>query len=381
MRIKEIDGLRAIAIAAVFWHHYMSWVKYSGAVYGWAGVDMFFVISGFLITSILVDLKFSDKSYFKTFYARRAFRIFPAYYFILLLYLLFSLSVQKLPAFSLWIQYILYYSSLHFGQPNFHLYKISPTVMLGLGVLWSLSVEEIFYTLWAPLVRFINHRYFFIFLPSVILICPLLRWHFHTYEHAESFSFLFRMDALSIGALAALLYRERNDSVRLRSWDTIFDRSCVGFSVIAVAFLGWTSGSLAIRSVSSFGMSLVDLWFGLIIYAAVRHSGENAFWLRRLRSPTLSFFAKISYSLYLIHYSMLMIAKNLCSYLHLPKREDAILATLAGSVFSIVAAYAMWCFVESPPMKMKDKLFPSTAVDHIKSPRENQEFHMTSTTS
>ena len=95
MRIREIDGIRAFAVMAVVATHYLNWIPYSGAQFGWLGVDLFFVLSGFLITSILLELKHKD-CYFRTFYARRAFRIFPPYFFVLAIYLITSLATHQL---------------------------------------------------------------------------------------------------------------------------------------------------------------------------------------------------------------------------------------------------------------------------------------------
>src|ERR1700727_1389422 len=90
MRIKELDGLRAIAVLAVMGGHYLSWLPALGTRNGWLGVDLFFVLSGFLITSILLQTR-RREHYFKTFYARRALRILPPYLLAIAVYLAVSL--------------------------------------------------------------------------------------------------------------------------------------------------------------------------------------------------------------------------------------------------------------------------------------------------
>jgi peptidoglycan/LPS O-acetylase OafA/YrhL len=163
MRIRELDGLRAIAVLMVIAVHYFSWILYSGAGFGWLGVDIFFILSGFLITTILLGLR-EKEDYFKTFYARRALRIFPPYYLCLTVYFLISLAVHKPATVGLWLRYVFHYTSLQVGQPAIlhvgrpvtphDLSMINSGVAVGLAVMWSLSVEEIYYTVWAPVVRF-----------------------------------------------------------------------------------------------------------------------------------------------------------------------------------------------------------------------------------
>lgn len=360
MRIKEIDGLRALAILAVLWHHYMSWAKHSGAEYGWLGVDLFFVISGFLITSILLDLRHKKVKYFTTFYARRAFRIFPPYYFVLAIYFIYSLAIHRTIPFYLWAKYIFYYSSLYLGQPNFSEYHVAAAIALGFGVLWSLSVEEVFYVLWAPIIRLISPRQLLLLLPFLIFMCPILRWHFHTFDHPEYFTFYCRLDALALGALVSLIFYDRKIiSKRLEQWDRICDHSCLVFGIIVLSFFAWSSGSLALRKVTTVGIFFADLWFGFIIYYVIRHAGGSAIFLRALRSRLLGSIGKVSYSLYLVHYPLRLVAISLCSHLHLSRRLDAVVSSVVGLIISFGAAYAMWYLVEAPSLRLKDHMFPS----------------------
>jgi peptidoglycan/LPS O-acetylase OafA/YrhL len=116
MRIKELDGLRGIAVLAVLSEHYLSWLPAAGSQYGWLGVDLFFILSGFLITSILLELR-DKEHYFKVFYARRALRIFPPYFLGVFVYLCIAFASGMRGTWGLWLQYIFYYTSLFVGQP------------------------------------------------------------------------------------------------------------------------------------------------------------------------------------------------------------------------------------------------------------------------
>jgi hypothetical protein len=105
-RIPELDGLRALAILAVFCHHCVGVygkLEFLGLQHGWIGVDLFFVISGTLITTILLNLESSSKPYFSTFYSRRALRIFPLYFALLLLCFVGSIVRSTLHSPSFWV--------------------------------------------------------------------------------------------------------------------------------------------------------------------------------------------------------------------------------------------------------------------------------------
>jgi peptidoglycan/LPS O-acetylase OafA/YrhL len=170
-RITELDGLRAIAIFAVFLCHFgpgngplSAWLAL-----GWSGVDLFFAISGFLITGILLGLREHEAPY-KTFYWRRSLRIFPPYYLALTLILLlaflngepvyrsdairyglFLVSVKTDLIKSMIYRVVLHVQpvySLPFSAAGFYVPKFRES----LSAFWSLSVEELFYLVWAPVI-------------------------------------------------------------------------------------------------------------------------------------------------------------------------------------------------------------------------------------
>src|SRR5271170_207550 len=186
-RIPELDGLRGLAILLVvichyiadaehsqlgfWWHHFLSALSV-----GWSGVDLFFVLSGFLIGGILLDSRNSPR-YFRTFYLRRIYRILPIYYTWVALYAaIVAVGVYLLPgrmpvaARDLGVVpvYVL------FLQNAFS----SPSVFQAqwLGVTWSLAVEEQFYLFAPPLVRMISTRRLAYALGTIVCAAPLLRY-------------------------------------------------------------------------------------------------------------------------------------------------------------------------------------------------------------
>jgi peptidoglycan/LPS O-acetylase OafA/YrhL len=222
-RFPALDGIRALAVTLVFARHYGGG-SHGGIVLrvinlirerGWVGVDLFFVLSGFLITGILYDTR-SDSHYFKRFFARRSVRIFPVFYIVVVLLLLLT------PIFHYqwhWLQLtFLVYLGNFFANHNFALYSAisltHPAASVEFGHFWSLCVEEQFYLLWPLVVWFVRDRIRLIWtaagisllalalrLLMVVLCAPPLAedWIVRTLP--------FRMDALLIGALLALLLR------------------------------------------------------------------------------------------------------------------------------------------------------------------------------
>lgn len=363
-RIWELDGLRGIAVLAVINCHYMGWFPGVGSGYGWLGVDLFFVLSGFLISSILLELR-NKEHYFTVFYSRRALRIFPPYFFGLLVYLGVSAFVGMLGTVGLWSSYIFYYVSLFIRNPLppiGHPSGLPMDVAFGMTVLWSLSVEEIYYTIWAPLVRFTKEGQFTAVLFGMILTAPALRWYFHSPDHYELFTFYCRMDGLAYGSMVALLIRHRKAA--LDKWirfDRMFDWLTVILIPLSVLFWLISKGDLHHVAVSVIGVSLADISFALVTHAMVRNAGSDRFWIRAFRVRWLRSIGMVSYSLYLFHYPLLILSKEAIAKMHLTRRTGAISEVILGLALSFSVAYALWYGMESRILRWKDRKVPSPA--------------------
>src|SRR5580704_18831604 len=224
-RIPELDGLRGVAISLVvvfhsFYYspppgHHPTGLIRSTFVFlerffaiGWTGVDLFFVLSGFLIGGILLDVRASP-NYFKTFYIRRFFRIVPLYYLWLfcLIALVFlgdsffpsqTQSTQPAIDWQIWAHFL-------FLQ---NLWSNHYSTLAGwwLAVTWSLAIEEQFYLAAPFLVRFLSRQYLIIFLSFVILAAPCCRILARTLVPISSDAIYrltpFRADAVALGILA-----------------------------------------------------------------------------------------------------------------------------------------------------------------------------------
>src|SRR5690606_28281082 len=217
-----LDGVRGLAVLAVMLLHFTLFVPMDGAERflngwlqtGWIGVDLFFVLSGFLITGILMDTR-DDPHHFRNFYARRTLRIFPLYYaYLVLLFLV-------LPA-------------LHEGYAMEHatddrriwLWTYMGNFLMARGWeampshtthLWSLAVEEQFYLVWPLLVFAVRRRWLMALCGLTFLGAILTRAYLATQGAAAAAYVLTpaRMDTLAAGALVAVVLRQRGpDAVR-----------------------------------------------------------------------------------------------------------------------------------------------------------------------
>jgi peptidoglycan/LPS O-acetylase OafA/YrhL len=380
-RIKELDGLRALAILGVLLVHFRPIHRpfFDPMALGWAGVDLFFVISGFLITGILFKLR-QHPTPFREFYWRRALRIFPPYYLVLLLILLLSslhgeeISRHEYVGAFLFLTSVSRRFSLHLMANRLLLHTgfgISPVVMnhhyfvlfqSGLWVFWSLSVEELFYLLWAPIILKGSMRFIVCCSVAPLIVCPTIRGLTLTSFNFgdQALSFVTRFDALAAGACLALLFlavrRERVAAQTLHRGSVI----AASISALALALLLWRCGflrNIEVRSTlafSVFGYSLLAIFFASIVALSVQWSGLKR--TRVLRMKALVYVGSISYMLYLIHipvYVAVGLALSRIGSIPLPAIVHAVVA--AG--FAVGLAALSWKYFETPILKFKDREF------------------------
>lgn len=274
-RFPALDGIRALAITMVFARHYGGG-EHGGLflqlfndvrTYGWTGVDLFFVLSGFLITGILYDTR-ADSHYFKRFFARRAFRILPVCYIVFVAVLLLT------PIFHYqwhWghLTFALYLGNM-FANYNSELYAIfsasHPAATVNISHFWSLCVEEQFYLLWPLAVWLIRDRIRLIQV-AVGLSAVAIGLRFAMLSHfslpiASTWimrTLPFRMDSLLVGALLALVLRGPNADRWQRSakwFFLIFSACCVViFTLPAEPQLYWTNlAGLTFLALASAGL-------------------------------------------------------------------------------------------------------------------------------
>jgi peptidoglycan/LPS O-acetylase OafA/YrhL len=368
------DGVRGLAILAVLFHH-SAWIEQPGsslvlkltratAATGWTGVELFFVLSGFLITGILVDALGSPR-YFRNFYIRRTLRIFPLYYAVLILGLFVVPYLANVPEWTALAQknqcwYWTYASN--WGDTLGH----TITVFLHF---WSLAVEEQFYLCWPLLVFALSRRQMIGLCAIMLLTTPLIRFLLELpwFPPEAGYSWtIARWDALAAGALLALLLREEPG----RSWfarniGRVTTVSAVALGLLTVYERGFHESNLSVRIV---GQSLIALLSVSLIYYCVAPSGPRASAVQRVMSAGwLRFFGKYSYAIYVFHWPI--------QFMLTPYAADALntgdtatrflkLATYLACVLglSTLAAMVSWRVLEKPCLELKDRLAPRREV-------------------
>jgi len=304
--IPALDGLRGCAILLVLFLHFTlrePAVSTAGVrairntfALGWTGVDLFFILSGFLITGLLFDAK-GQPGYFKGFYARRALRILPLYYGALLLIFLVPCLLGSLIDHADFVSLrdqLWYWTYLQ----NYHEAKAVPGEFL--GAFWTLAIEEQFYLVW-PLLIFLTSRKQALW---VCLACVIGAIGYRSYmvflgHSPDSISHLTpaRVDALAIGSGIALLVRGSGGLELVRKLSQYAIAS--GIIILAVAFL--RSGPAYHHDILmlTLGSTAIPLAYGGALVQAVGSAGIFA---RALQSRLLAFFGRYSYGLYVIHF-------------------------------------------------------------------------------
>ncbi len=348
--IPQFDGLRGLAILAVLLAHltYMPEVRFSAVfTYGRMGVDLFFVLSGFLITGILLDSR-ELAGYFKNFYARRALRIWPLYYAVLavffgLLPLFFSPQAFGTDV-KTWAYYVTYTQNLFFHFP--HSTPLQPT--------WSLAVEEQYYMIWALFVFFLGRKALRNWLMGMILFSFCLRvggyFHGASLEFMHTFT-LCRLEPLAAGGLAALWLRSRR--CNLQRWSRgAWIALLIGSGGVLLALVDWGVQSLILSY-----PFVASAFAGLLALALTANPVSSSLG-KALDQSWLRYTGKISYGIYLIHVPIFMVISYAARRIlgaSSPSFGLQLLMVLTGFGAVYLVASLSWRFFERPILRWKEK--------------------------
>lgn len=304
---KSLDGVRAIAALMVMFSHFFA--QYFSLHPGWAkitvlaqsGVTLFFVLSGFLITRILLVAK-TKPGYFKNFYIKRTLRIFPLYYFFLVVFyfLLPLITHSQATPFK---EQVYYWTYLQNFAMTFNWPAVGPEYY------WSLAVEEHFYLFWPLVVLLLSLKNLrrvsiFICLFAIGLRYIMINKDFDVYY----FTFT-RFDSLAIGALLATLETGNILVSKSRRYFTGILIITLPLMVLLSKFSGEGAGTIQVIKYSIFSLAFMAIIALLIDYS------PRAIANRILSSPFFSYSGKISYGLYVWHPTTFLLCTT---YMQLP---------------------------------------------------------------
>ena len=363
--LPVLDGIRGLAILLVMIHHFLAMPgdsalgrclnALSGS--GWIGVDLFFVLSGFLITGILADTR-DAPGYFRNFYARRALRIFPLYYLYLCLYLACTRGdlTPQVPHEAAWVAC--------YGT-NILISLKQTFIAPPLTHFWSLAIEEHFYLLW-PLLVFLFPPKQMLRVCLVFILAALcsrsLFWWFGSSITAYVLTPC-RVDGFAIGGFIALLLRQPQGLTQLLPLARWIGAAAV--AILALAF----APQAQLESTSPFmltvGLTLLAVAFGSLIVSAVAAPPRSRLH-RLMTAPPLRFLGKYSYALYVFHWPIHLVISDWVMERAAWWRPqafgnttvDTLLSAAIGVVLSLAAAWASWHLFEKHFLKLKRHFEP-----------------------
>ncbi|HEY7307462.1 MAG TPA: acyltransferase [Bryobacteraceae bacterium] len=366
-RDLALDGVRGVAIAGVLATHMTAYLQascfprwlFAAASFGWAGVDLFFVLSGFLITGILLDTREAvNRS--RSFYMRRLLRIAPIYYLTLLVILL---ALSRLWWIAAWLPkpgwdrwcYLVYLQNVpqlwghHFHGPNV------------IGHFWSLAVEEQFYLVWPMVIWLLPRRLLMrVCIVGSVCVFGFRLWLLHQYGPQVDWSTWLPArggESLMLGSALAIICA-RQERITRRALAIL---AVCGISILCIGLLpGQLAGfktNMRRPSVGFTGIALISV----ALVASTRHSLPGL--LALLRSEPLRALGKYSYGLYVYHVPLYLAAAH--AFRHFAGRDTRQLNTIAASIYALLVmamcfgvAWLSWRFIEKPILDRKRHFRP-----------------------
>lgn len=361
-RLPVLDGIRGLAIGLVLlWHGVFNALVHipnhpdaanilALGRLTWSGVDLFFVLSGFLIGGILLDAV-EAKRYFIPFYVRRAHRILPLYGVVLAISFLASYIVSHIRTTNILVENripLFYYCTF---LQNLWTANHRDFGSYTLGVTWSLAIEEQFYLTLPVIIRYVSRSRLWWIVGGMVATAPLLRIVVNNSPHygplASYVLMPCRLDALGYGVLAALILRTP------RLWETIMRARiylylAVGGMLLVVTILLFSRFKPFTNQILGFEYSLLDAFYFLFLLSVLINGRLDA----ALSGGILRYMGTIAYGLYLLHVPSIVVVSIFFAWMR-PVPSGWI--TLAGSIVGIGLATAMaaisWEYLEKPLIK------------------------------
>lgn len=365
-RLNGLDNLRALAIISVLLYHYSVVVSHSdtfGAIsrIGWAGVDLFFVLSGYLISNQLLYASAREQQFSLTlFYLRRLLRTLPNYYFVLALYLLFPLTLGGKATASLW--HFLTFTqnfNLHYGET--------------FSQSWSLCIGEHFYLIYPLIVLLALNARKAIAIGWIILITAVIAgicargyiWLSHggaamsTRDFSEHiyYSTFTRLDEFLPGVIIAM-FKNLNGKifgklVRQSYLMLIIGLLGTGSMLFLFDNFGFVEGYGYSFVMTTFGYTLLAMSLGALVMSALNPQSL----INRVKIPGAATLALWSYAIYLIHKPVYKILADTLHNFNID--TNSTLSVVVAILISVISGMLMYKWIEAPVIKLRDQYFPS----------------------
>lgn len=357
-KIPALDGVRGIAVLLVLLSHFLLpgfWTSekwFTLAQAGWLGVDMFFVLSGFLITGILLESR-HNANYWSSFYKRRVLRIFPLYFFVVTVTWLTVIFIEKAPGrlqgYDSFVWYFTFTPNIAMSLKNDWLYH---SHVFNLNHLWSLAVEEQFYLVWPFIVRFTPIRWLAALCVALILISTPLRFWVAGEQGVNSVaSYVLpftHMDGLAAGSFLAVFFRlDLQSFIPYDKW----------FARIVFCWTGWEIADIFLHGTEMRLYTLSAIFFASLLYLSL-NTDRNALIRRVCENAFLRDLGKYSYGLYVFHLMFEYVwhkgfgNRLLLSGIH-PALGQLIYIVLAFFGTYLLARLS-WVLIESPFLRLKE---------------------------
>jgi peptidoglycan/LPS O-acetylase OafA/YrhL len=360
--LPALDGLRGVAILLVMMHHFI--VESRNPIsqlahHGWMGVDLFFVLSGFLITGILVDAREAPR-YFRNFFARRALRILPLYFVAVTIYLgvdaLWPGAGSSSGGVAPWL--LTHTMNFKFAMDGWR--PFSGTV-LSVATFWSLAIEEQFYLVWPFLVRWLSHRRVVVVCVALVISALVARLVLVNNGAGADYAYALtpcRVDALCVGGLIAVgLRTERGQRLILELYRPV---GAVAASAVIAAAVAAMHSAAAASAFVVFGYTLLALAFGALLVQTLVAAPESRL-ARILSSQALGVVGRYSYGLYVWHLFLLPLYNRVFPFNEFAERVGSwsvalLLYAIPPALVAAALAWVSYHVLEERFLRLK-KLF------------------------
>ena len=341
--MPQLDTLRALAVLAVMVHHFLPVERYIPPDYitlGLLAVRLFFVLSGFLITGILLDYRSDERrNAVWRFYLRRVLRIFPIYY--LTLFIALALQVRSIQDGSLW----------HLTYLSNYIFPFHPEWMGPASHFWTLAVEEQFYFVWPIILLFVPRKHLAKTIVGTIVLAVAFRGFVLLLRMSPDVAGVFTfgtLDSLGTGALLALFHYDEQLRPRLPALMKSFVIAGLAIVTLCTVLYAYNIGFRIVHTLLCLGVSL--LFVVLIEKTARGFTGKAK---KVMENPVVIYVGKISYGLYVYHKFMLAIV--LYYLLQRTAAPDYRLVAFLATVGTFSAAIVSWHLIEKPLTQLKNR--------------------------